>query len=98
MIYNDERPRSVWSDQLFLAERLQANPTLVPSNIEDRVLMFGLSNELCGENGFGWSRRLMLIDSVVGDPQAADEAKRECSPLAPSMATRPLPRLRRRAK
>lgn len=61
MVYNDERPRSVWSDQLFLAERLQPNPSLVPSNIEERVVMFGLSNELCGESGFGWSRRLMLI-------------------------------------
>src|SRR5215472_12767473 len=36
MVYNDERPRSVWSDQLFLAERLQPEPALVPSVIEDR--------------------------------------------------------------
>jgi glutathione S-transferase len=76
MVYNDERPRSVWSDQLFLAERLQPNPALIPSNIEDRTLMFGLSNELCSENGFGWSRRLMLIDAVVTDPNATEETKR----------------------
>jgi len=75
MVYNDERPRSVWSDQLFLAERLQANPALVPSDLEDRVMMFGLSNELCGENGFGWSRRLMLIHTVVADPNAPEEAR-----------------------
>jgi hypothetical protein len=42
MVYNDERPRSVWSDQLFLADRLQANPALVPSDSEDRVLMFAV--------------------------------------------------------
>lgn len=76
MVYNNERPRSVWSDQLFLAERLQPNPALIPSNIEDRTLMFGLSNELCGENGFGWSRRLMLIDAAVTDPNATEEARR----------------------
>jgi hypothetical protein len=75
MVYNDERPRSVWSDQLLLAERLQANPALVPSGMQDRVLMFGLSNELCGENGFGWSRRLMLIHSMVTDPNATQEAR-----------------------
>jgi glutathione S-transferase len=76
MVYNDERPRSVWSDQLFLAERLQPEPALVPPAIEDRITMFGLSNELCGENGFGWSRRLMLIHSSVTDPNATDEARK----------------------
>jgi glutathione S-transferase len=76
MVYNEERPRSIWSDQLFLAERLQANPPLVPSDMQDRVLMFGLSNELCGENGFGWSRRLMLIHTAVTDPNAAEEARK----------------------
>jgi len=76
MVYNDERPRSVWSDQLFLAERLQANPALVPPDLENRVLMFGLSNELCGENGFGWSRRLMLIHATVTDPNTTEEARK----------------------
>jgi glutathione S-transferase len=76
MIYNDERPRSVWSDQLFLAERLQPEPALVPSDIENRILMFGLSNELCAENGFGWSRRLMLIQAAITDPNAAEEMRK----------------------
>jgi hypothetical protein len=76
MVYNDERPRSVWGDQLFLAERLQPEPALVPSTVEDRIPMFGLSNELCGENGFGWSRRLMLIHAAVTDPNAPEEARK----------------------
>jgi glutathione S-transferase len=76
MVYNDERPRSVWSDQLFLAERLQPEPALVPVTIENRVLMFGLSNELCGENGFGWSRRLMLIHAAATDANATEEARK----------------------
>ena len=37
--------------------------------------MFGLSNELCGENGFGWSRRVMLLDATLINPQS-DEAAR----------------------
>lgn len=76
MIYNDERPRSIWSDQLALAERLQPEPALVPSGVDDRVLMFGLSNELCGENGFGWSRRLMLIHAAVTDANATEEIRK----------------------
>jgi hypothetical protein len=75
MIYEDERPRSSWNDQLFLAERLQPEPALVPTEMNDRVTMFGLCNELCGEKGFGWSRRLMLIHSAVLDPNATEEAR-----------------------
>ena len=52
-VYNNERPRTIWNDQLILAERIAPEPALIPSNIEDRALMFGYSNELCGENGFG---------------------------------------------
>src|SRR5215510_6215165 len=52
VILDDERPRSTWIEQLYLAERLQPNPSLIPVNIADRALMFGYSNEICGENGF----------------------------------------------
>jgi len=76
MIYNDERPRSMWSDQLFLAERLQPEPALAPLSTGERVLMFGLSNELCGESGLGWSRRLMLIHASVSDPDTTEEARK----------------------
>lgn len=74
-IWNDERPRSTWIEQLYLAERLQPNPPLIPANIEDRVLMFGYGNELCGENGFGWSKRLMMVHSALTNPKS-DEASR----------------------
>ncbi len=61
MAWNDERPRSLWSDQLCLVERLRPQPALIPAKLEDRVMMFGYANELCGENGFGWSKRLMIM-------------------------------------
>ena len=75
-VYNNERPRSLWSDQLFLAERLQPDPPLVPADIGERMLMFGLSNELCGEFGFGWSRRLMIIHASLNNPAASESSKK----------------------
>ncbi len=59
-VWSDERPRSTWIEQLYLAERLAPTPPLIPVNIEDRALMVGYCNELCGEHGFGWSKRLLL--------------------------------------
>ena len=56
-VWNDEPPRSTWIEQLYLAERLQPTPALIPVNIEDRSLMFGYINEIAGQNGFDNSRR-----------------------------------------
>jgi glutathione S-transferase len=75
-IWNDERPRSTWIEQLYLAERLTPQPALMPTDIEDRALMFGYCNELCGENGFGWSRRIMVLHPTLVNPQS-DEAARD---------------------
>src|SRR5262249_9517512 len=69
-VLDDERPRDGWAQIVFLAERLGEGPSLVPSLPEDRALAFGLSHELCGENGFGWSRRLMMMAPVAaGGPE-----------------------------
>jgi glutathione S-transferase len=68
-LWNDERPRSTWIEQLYLAERLQPEPALIPADADDRALMFGISNEICGENGLGWNRRHLLIDSTVSNPK-----------------------------
>jgi glutathione S-transferase len=75
-IYNDERPRSTWIEQLFLAERLAPEPRLIPANAEDRVLMFGYANEICGETGFGWSKRLLMAHATLSDPAVNEGAKR----------------------
>jgi len=75
-IYNDERPRSTWIEQLFLAERLQPEPALIPSNIEDRVAMFGTINEIAGENGLGWQRRHLLINGTVSNPKADERTRK----------------------
>ena len=74
-IWNDERPRNTWLEQLYLVERLAPEPALIPTTIEDRTVMFGFSNELCGEHGFGWSRRVMLLDATLTNPQSDDAAR-----------------------
>ncbi len=74
-IYNDERPRSLWNDQLYLVERIAPQPTLIPDDIDDRMRMFGLANELCGENGFGWARRLMILDEGLSNPNLPEAGR-----------------------
>jgi glutathione S-transferase len=60
-VYNDEPVRTAWVDILMLAERLAPEPALLPSDSEMRALVVGFSNELCGEWGFGWCRRLQIL-------------------------------------
>lgn len=78
LVYNDERPRSVWNDQINFAERLQPAPPLVPADLDDRVMMFGLCNLLAGENGFGWTRRLLIVQGMLKE-SGADENARKAS-------------------
>jgi glutathione S-transferase len=64
-IYEHERPRSGWAEILLLAERLAPAPPLLPRDPEARALVFGLSHEICGEEGLGWARRLQLIHAAL---------------------------------
>jgi glutathione S-transferase len=61
LVWNDERPRTVWNDQLYLAERLAPIPPLIPEAVAERELMFGMANELMGETGLVWSLRVLAI-------------------------------------
>jgi len=61
-VWNDERPRVSWIDQLNLADRIAPELPLVPIDDAERVLMFGLINELAGEHGLGWTKRLAIVD------------------------------------
>jgi hypothetical protein len=81
-VWNDERPRTTWLEQLFLAERLAPEPPLIPADPADRALMFGLSHELCGEQGLGWSRRLMMLEQTLREPAPAEAQKRAARTLA----------------
>ena len=66
MLYNDDPPRSALIEQIRLAEKLGAengSPQLIPSNVNDRILMFGLLNEVAGESGLIYTWRLMGKDT-----------------------------------
>jgi glutathione S-transferase len=68
LIQDDQPALDRWSDILFLAERIAPDPPLIPDDPADRALMFGLLHELCGEQGFGWSRRMMLFEPSMSLP------------------------------
>ena len=90
-VYENERPRSLWIDQLYLAERLAPDPALIPETLEQRALMFGLANELCGEDGFGWSRRLMMLHTTLTNPNTPEAARKGAGFLGRKYGYSPAP-------
>jgi glutathione S-transferase len=81
-IWNDERPRTTWTEQLYLAERLAPQPALIPADLEDRLLMFGLCNEICSENGYGWNLRARHVYRSLTDGKAGDDLRQVTKVLA----------------
>ena len=63
--WNDERPRTTWSEIVQLAERLQPEPALMPADPEQRALHFGLLHEIAGEMGLGWCRRMNFANRFL---------------------------------
>jgi len=63
--YEAEKLRTGWAEILLLAERLASEPALIPRGAADRALLFGLSHEICGEMGFGWAYRLLMIEQSL---------------------------------
>ncbi len=72
-IYENEPARIRWEEILMLAERLGDGPPLVPENERERALMFGLSHEICSEDGLGWNRRHQLLAPMLDAPGAATD-------------------------
>ena len=81
MFHDKERPRSVWTEQLALAERIGTNdsPNLIPDNFEQRVEMFGICAVVLGEDGLVWNMRIMM-DSPLAQKYGYSE---EASAAAP---------------
>lgn len=71
LIADDEPPRTNFQDIVAYAERLQPEPSLVPADPEERLQCFGISNEICGEGGFGWKRRHVMRDAYAARPADA---------------------------
>jgi glutathione S-transferase len=70
-VYEDERPLTGWAEILMLAERLEPLPALLPVDSSQRALAFGIANEICGEWGFGWTRRVMMV-ATLGEDLSSD--------------------------
>jgi glutathione S-transferase len=68
--WNDEKPIDKWLDILNLVERIGPEPALLPADPAQRVQVVGLSNEMCGELGIGWNRRLHIFQPAMesGNP------------------------------
>ncbi|MGR8950279.1 MAG: hypothetical protein ACU84Q_19720, partial [Gammaproteobacteria bacterium] len=76
VVYEDEKPIDSWTDILFLLERIQPTPSLIPENATDRALMFGFSHEICGELGLGWNRRLAMFAPIIESGEAPEGINR----------------------
>ncbi len=73
-MYEDEPPQATWIEILLLAERLGSGPSLIPTDPIERALCFGFATEICGPDGFGWSRRLQLYaTSTTKRPKRMDD-------------------------
>jgi glutathione S-transferase len=65
LLLGHEPPRAGWLEQLYVAERLSAATPLLPELPHSRALVVGLVAELAGEGGFGWCRRLQMIERLA---------------------------------
>lgn len=68
----DEKPIDRWLDILMLADRLEPRRVALPQDPMQRALLIGLINEVCGEGGIGWNRRLQMFAPAM-DSGAAPE-------------------------
>ena len=64
-IWNDEIPRASWESIAWLAERLQPEPQLIPSDPALTSQVFGITRAIAGECGFGWYRRIMTLHGAM---------------------------------
>lgn len=64
-VWNDEPPCCTWESIAWLAERLAPAPVLIPEDPATQAVVFGLVRAMAGQNGFGWCRRLMILDASL---------------------------------
>lgn len=76
-VYDNEPPRNSWLDILNLAERLSPEPRLLPVDSSERALVVGLSNEIMGENGLVWSKRIATVAKTPSTGLRGDIMRKE---------------------
>ncbi|MGH8517649.1 MAG: hypothetical protein ACREUE_09330 [Panacagrimonas sp.] len=72
----DEKPIDRWLDIVMLAERLEPRRVALPADATQRALLIGLLNEICGENGIGWNRRLQMFAPAMDSGVAPEGIQR----------------------
>jgi hypothetical protein len=77
VLFSDsERPLASWLEQILFAERVASEPRLLPSHPRDRAAVIGFLAELCAEDGFGWNRRLLIVERLLTDPRYGERERR----------------------
>lgn len=71
-VYDSEPPRNGWYDIVMLAERLGSGASILPERSADRALCLGYAMEICGQDGFGWNRRISLMAKLFGTEVPSD--------------------------
>ena len=91
---DNEHARVSALDMINLAERMGSGTSLIPEDIDERVLMFGLLNEIAGENGLAWNARILMfkvmIDNTGEEAMADNPMLRDYHYDAAETATAPI--------
>ena len=61
LFVDGERPYNTWLEQTYKAAALGDGPSLIPASSAERVVMFGLMNEIQGEGGLLFNKRFAMI-------------------------------------
>lgn len=83
VLHDNEPPRAVWSQIVALAARL-APGVVLPVEIDRRVDAMGWLAEIAGEDGLGWSARLLMIHASF----ASDGKRGFPAPIAQYLAAK----------
>jgi glutathione S-transferase len=75
-VNGDEQPATDSIEILFLAERLEASPPLIPADALQRARMFGMAREIIGRRGLGWDRRLMMLGGMISGDSFPEATRR----------------------
>ena len=87
--YENEKLRTGWVEILLLAERLQPELALIPAGAAERATLFGPAHEVCGEMGFGWAYRLLMIAQSLDHGGEANFPAGVANYLAPKYGFNP---------
>lgn len=87
VVSDSQRPVDRWLDILNLVERMAPQPQLLPDDSEQRALVVGMCNEICGEWSLGWARRVMFLASS-DDASTQSERLRANYSVTPDAAKR----------